>query len=169
MRAWNTTDVLPAIRNPGDHFNAWHLPFKIPSAKQPDSLLLILRRALQPCAPHDEHQDDGGCSTTTIRHPSGLSRPIASSKVPGHKLFKEKSPLDAPFMLSELDYGLGRLRRKSGAGPGGLSNQVLKNFPYLSRSLLLTRLNFWNTREVHDFWKMALLVPFLKTNFLNFL
>lgn len=67
-------------------------------------------------------------------------------------------------MLSELDYALGRLRRKGAADPDGLSNQALQNLPDLSRPWLLARLNFvCNIAEVPETWKTAWVLPVVKS------
>lgn len=91
---------------------------------------------------------------------------MATSGAPDHCLSKEKSPLGAPFTLSELNYALRRLQHK--AGPHDLSNQELQNMPVLSKPWLLAWLSFvWDTGEVPEIWKTALVVPVLKPVFVK--
>lgn len=80
---------------------------------------------------------------------------LATSCNLGHCLFKQKSPLDAPFKISWLDCALGRLSCEFAAGPDASSNQALRNLQNLSKPWLLDRLDFFlehrrSTRDLQD-------------------
>lgn len=164
LRVWKAIHALTSIRNPWEPFQCQ---------------VLALQKAISETtglfASHFVTASAANAPTTTSANMTALSAGlplpspvvlqncqsmIVTSEAPGCCLFKEESPLYAPFTLCEHDYVLRRLRA---ADPDGLSHQALRNLPDLFKLWLLAGLNFvWDTEEVPKIWETAWVVPVLK-------
>ncbi|KAM7304739.1 hypothetical protein ISCGN_014639 [Ixodes scapularis] len=72
-------------------------------------------------------------------------------------------PLDAQFTVQELQSALRRCRKKSAAGPDGVPYQALTNLTEEAQDALVKWFNaIWNSGDVPNEWKEAMVVPLLK-------
>ncbi|KAM7301179.1 hypothetical protein ISCGN_016719 [Ixodes scapularis] len=71
--------------------------------------------------------------------------------------------LDAQFTVQELQSALRRCRKKSAAGPDGVPYQALTNLTEVAQDALVKWFNaIWNSGDVPNEWKKAMVVPLLK-------
>ena len=82
---------------------------------------------------------------------------------------KEKSPgpnvqlFDEDFTIKELETAMKMLKSRKSPGPDGIHNEMLTHLGNIGKKVILNLINkTWTTGELHNSWKIAIIMPLLK-------